>query len=88
MLSHGSMRIERYLDGLGRAAITRALGVEASAALRATTDPKHGDYQLNGILPLSKQLRQNPRAMAENVLKELVGQKNRDGAIDHAEVAG
>lgn len=88
MLSTPAMRIERYLDGLGRAAITRALGIEASAALRATSDPKHGDYQLNGILPLSKQLRQNPRALAESVLRELVGPKNRDSAIDHAEVAG
>jgi arginyl-tRNA synthetase len=78
------MRIERYLDGLGRAAITRALGVEAGAALRPTTDPKHGDYQINGILPLSKQLKQNPRVLAESVVAALAGER----AIARAEVAG
>jgi arginyl-tRNA synthetase len=77
------MRIERFLDGLGRAAIERALGIEADAALRPTSDPKHGDYQLNGLLPLSKQLKQNPRALAERVAAELKGE-----AIAKAEVAG
>jgi arginyl-tRNA synthetase len=77
------MRIERFLDGLGRAAIARALGVEADAGLRPTSDSKHGDYQINGILPLSKQLKQNPRALAEKVAAELSGE-----AIAKAEVAG
>ncbi|HEX5658181.1 MAG TPA: arginine--tRNA ligase [Polyangiales bacterium] len=81
------MRIERFLDGLGRAAIARALGFEAEAALRPTSDPKHGDYQLNGILPLSKQLKQNPRALAENVAAELTPDLT-DNAIAKAEVAG
>jgi arginyl-tRNA synthetase len=79
------MRIERFLDGLGRAAIARALGVEAEPALRPTGDPKHGDYQLNGVLPLSKQLKQNPRALAEKVAQELLGASD---AIERAEVAG
>jgi len=78
------MRIERYLDGVGRAAIERALGVVGAAALRPTSDPKHGDYQLNGVLPLAKQLKQNPRAMAESVARELAGEE----AIERAEVAG
>lgn len=78
------MRIERYLDGIGRAAISRALGIEASAALRPTSDTKHGDYQINGILPLSKQLKQNPRALAESVVRELAGEE----AIASADVAG
>jgi len=78
------MRIERHLADLGRAAIARALGVEADAALRPTSDPRHGDYQLNGVLPLSKQLKQNPRALAEKVAEAL-----REAApIEAAEVAG
>jgi arginyl-tRNA synthetase len=79
------MRIERFLDGLGRAAIARALGVEADAALRPTSDPKHGDYQINGVLPLSKQLKQNPRALAERVSQELAASSD---VIARAEVAG
>jgi arginyl-tRNA synthetase len=78
------MRIERFLDGLGRAAMTRALGMEASAALRPTSDPKHGDYQLNGVLPLAKQLKKNPRELAEQVAAELGASE----AIASAEVAG
>ncbi|MDB4972935.1 MAG: Arginyl-tRNA synthetase, partial [Myxococcaceae bacterium] len=82
------MRIERYLDGLGRTAISRALGVQSAAGVRATSDAKHGDYQINGVLPLSKSLRQNPRALAESVLKALIDPAHADAAIDHAEVAG
>jgi arginyl-tRNA synthetase len=78
------MRIERFLDTLGRAAMARALGVEASAALRPTSDPKHGDYQLNGVLPLSKQLKKNPRELAEQVAREVAQHE----AIAEAEVAG
>ena len=78
------MRIERYLDGLGREAIARALGVEASAALRPTTDPKHGDYQINGVLPLAKQLKKNPRELAQLVADQLA----QADAIESAEVAG
>ncbi len=81
------MRIERFLDGLGRAAIQRALGIEADAALRPTSDSKHGDYQINGVLPLSKQLKQNPRALAEKVAAELTGELT-GGVVAKAEVAG
>jgi arginyl-tRNA synthetase len=82
-----TMRIERFLDGLARAAIARALGIEADAALRPTSDAKHGDYQLNGVLPLSKQLKQNPRGLAEKVAAELTLELT-EGAIAKAEVAG
>ncbi|HEX6244996.1 MAG TPA: arginine--tRNA ligase, partial [Polyangiales bacterium] len=78
------MRIERFLDDLGRQAIAEALGTAAPAVLRPTTDPKHGDYQLNGILPLAKQLGQKPRDLAEAVAAKLRDHE----AIAAAEVAG
>jgi len=78
------MRIERSLEELGRAAIARALGVEASAALKPTSDPKHGDYQINGVLPLAKQLKKNPRELAEAVAALLQGAE----PVASAEVAG
>ena len=78
------MRIERWLEEVGRGAIGRALGAEAGAALRPTTDARHGDYQINGVLPLAKQLKQNPRALAEQVAKELASNE----AIASVEVAG
>jgi arginyl-tRNA synthetase len=78
------MRIERFLDDVGRQAIQAALGLDAPAALRPTTDPKHGDYQLNGLLPLAKQLGKKPRELAEAVAAKL----REHEAIAAAEVAG
>ncbi len=78
------MRIERFLEGLGRAAIQKALGSDAPAALRPTSDPKHGDYQVNGVLPLAKQLKKNPRELAEAVAASL----RDEASIASAEVAG
>ncbi|MET0341809.1 MAG: arginine--tRNA ligase [Polyangiales bacterium] len=78
------MRIDQLLEGLGRAALQRALGLEAPALVRPTTDPRHGDYQLNGVLPLAKQLKQNPRELAQKVATALVD----EAPIAAAEVAG
>jgi arginyl-tRNA synthetase len=78
------MRIERFLEQLGTSAIAGALGVDAPAVLRPTTDPKHGDYQFNGVLPLAKRLSKNPRELAQALAEKLRG----DAAIASAEVAG
>jgi arginyl-tRNA synthetase len=78
------MRIERVLDQLGREAIHKALELEAPAVLRPTTDARHGDYQLNGVLPLAKKLGKNPRELAEQVAALL----REQAAIEKAEVAG
>jgi arginyl-tRNA synthetase len=78
------MRIESFLDVLGASAIEAALGLTAAAVLRPTSDPKHGDYQINGILPLAKKLGKNPRELASAVAENL----RTHEAIDAAEVAG
>jgi arginyl-tRNA synthetase len=78
------MRIERFLEELGRAAMAESLGADAPAALRPTSDAQHGDYQLNGLLPLAKQLKKNPRELAQVVAEKLRGH----AAIASAEVAG
>jgi len=36
-----------------------------------TTDPKHGDFQANGVLPYAKRTKQNPRALAEKLVAAL-----------------
>ncbi len=36
-----------------------------------TADPRHGDFQANGVLPYAKRTKQNPRALAEQVVKAL-----------------
>jgi arginyl-tRNA synthetase len=78
------MRLERFLDELGSAALRDALGADAPAVVRATTDSKHGDFQLNGVLPLAKQLKKAPRELATPVAAAL----GKSEAISKAEVAG
>ncbi len=36
-----------------------------------TADPRHGDFQANGVLPYAKRTQQNPRALAEKVVSAL-----------------
>ncbi len=78
------MRIETFLDSLATSAIRDVLGADAPAIVRATQDPRHGDYQVNGVLPLAKQLKKNPRELATPVAAKLAEHE----AIRAAEVAG
>lgn len=78
------MRIERYLDEVASSAIERALGARSPALLRPTSDPKNGDYQVNGLMALAKQQKKSPRELAEPVAVLL----REHEAIEKAEVAG
>jgi arginyl-tRNA synthetase len=78
------MRIERLLEAVAKNALHAALGVDADPVLRATSDAKHGDYQVNGVLPLAKREKKNPRELAELVAKEL----EKDSAFERVDVAG
>jgi len=54
------------------AAMTQVTGRQDCAAIvRPTTDPKFGDYQANGVMALAKQLKTNPRKLAEEVVAQL-----------------
>ncbi len=66
------MNILQHLEEKATKTICSTLGVEdAYGDVRAASDEKFGDYQINGVLPLAKQLRQNPRKMAERVAEKL-----------------
>ncbi len=80
------MRLETELDLLATKTLTEALGLDepASAMLRPTQDPKHGDYQVNGLMPLAKKLGKSPRELAEKVVGALAAHE----AIASAEIAG
>jgi len=41
------------------------------ALVKPATDPKFGDYQVNGVMAAAKQLRTNPRQLAEKVVQSL-----------------
>jgi arginyl-tRNA synthetase len=54
------------------AAMAAAGGVGGCAAIvRPAADPKFGDYQVNGVMPLAKKLKTNPPKLAEEVAKKL-----------------
>jgi arginyl-tRNA synthetase len=67
------------------AAMGAVAGVEDCAAIvRPAVDPKFGDYQVNGVMPLAKKLKTNPRKLAEEVVKKL----DLSDMCEPAEVAG
>lgn len=78
------MRVASYLEAAAQAAIEAALGEVTPAVLRPAKDSKHGDYQVNGVMPLAKRLKRNPRELAQPVAERLA----EDAAIASAEVAG
>ena len=44
---------------------------DCAAIVKLSTDPKFGDYQANGVMALAKQIKTNPRKLAEEVVKNL-----------------
>jgi arginyl-tRNA synthetase len=80
------MLLERYLEAIGAEAIQQALDLDEPrpALVRPTTDPKFGDFQLNGAMKLGKELGRSPRELAQPIAEALA----RVEAIEKAEVAG
>ncbi|MCC5023575.1 MAG: arginine--tRNA ligase [Candidatus Synoicihabitans palmerolidicus] len=57
--------------GLNDAAQALGLDTAPFAPEVHTADPRHGDFQANGVLPYAKRTKQNPRALAEKVIAAL-----------------
>ena len=53
------------------AAMKEVSGVDSPAIVMPAKDPKFGDYQANGVMALAKQLRTNPRELAQKVVDKL-----------------
>jgi arginyl-tRNA synthetase len=77
------MLLAPHLEELAAAAIEQAHGVRTPALVRPA-DPVHGDYQVNGVMALAKQLGRNPRELAQPVADALA----RLPEVASAEVAG
>jgi arginyl-tRNA synthetase len=59
------------LEQAFRTGIAAATGADASAIdpqVKASADPKHGDFQCNAALALAKATRSNPRELAQRIL--------------------
>ncbi len=65
-------------------AIQKAIGQNIPAIVTAATDAKFGDYQSNNALALAKQLKANPRQLAENIIANL----EIDDICQKPEIAG
>lgn len=78
------MRIEQSLESIASEAVQRATQEASPAHLRPTTDPEHGDYQVNAAMALAKRLKKNPRDIAKAIADEL----SHHDAFMSAEVAG
>jgi len=57
---------------------------DSPAIVRPSTDPKFGDYQANGVMALAKELKTDPRKLAEKVVKNL----DVDDICEPPEIAG
>ena len=64
-------RLLTTLEDMARRAIKDALDLEADPDVRESTNARFGDYQVNGVLPLAKVARANPRQLAEQVVAAL-----------------
>ena len=66
-------------------AIEKATGLKnVPAIVTVATDPKFGDYQSNNALALAKQLKANPRQLAEKIIENL----QIDDICEKPEIAG
>jgi arginyl-tRNA synthetase len=65
------MRVQAHLEDVVTAIIAEVHQVEQAALVRPTQDARHGDYQINGAMPLAKVLKKPPRAIAEPIVEKL-----------------
>ncbi len=78
------VRMVETLTGIATKAIEDGAGLNAPPIVKETNDPKFGDYQINGVLPLAKSLKKNPREIASSVVAKI----EADGMFDAPEIAG
>ena len=64
--------IKKFLNLQVSRAIESSTGLsEANANVITTSKIEFGDYQANGIMPIAKHLKTNPRELADQIIKEL-----------------
>lgn len=82
-----SFDLARQLDAQLQAAARELGWAENFTPDVRTADPRFGDFQANGVLPYAKQLKQNPRALAQALADAFVRREATAGAIN-VSVAG
>ena len=79
----------RELDALLRKVAPKVAGFEADfdPELRPS-DPRHADFQANGVLAVAKKAKANPRALAVALVDAVKATGELDEKLFHVEVAG
>ncbi len=79
----------RELDALLRKVAPQVAGLDShfDPELRPS-DPRHADFQANGVLAAAKRVKQNPRALATSLLEVVRASGELDESLIVAEVAG
>lgn len=78
------MQIQSLLVARFSTALKNMNADNAPVPVSKSTKPGFGDYQFNGAMALAKQLKQNPRQIAESIIEHV----DLDGIADKLEVAG
>src|SRR5690606_24071770 len=79
------LTIKETLEKIVTQALTKVSGVtDAKGQVIYATRPEFGDYQANGVMAVARQLRQNPRELAQKVIAEI----NAGDLLARTEVAG
>ena len=79
------LTIKETLEKIVTQALIKVSGVtDAKGQVIYATRPEFGDYQANGVMAVARQLRQNPRELAQKVIAEI----DAGELLSRAEVAG
>jgi len=77
-------RLSAYAEAAMREAFGLDADAEPNADVRPASNPRFGDYQINGVLPYAKTLKSNPRQLAQKVVAVL----DTHGVCLEPEIAG
>ncbi len=84
-MSSQPLEIKKHLADLLQSALASvAPGTEADIVIERPRDPSHGDFASNLAMQLARELKENPRQIAERLVHELP----RSAWVLKAEVAG
>jgi arginyl-tRNA synthetase len=78
------MKLKSHINHVIQEAFTKAGIAQTPMSVSEATKPEFGDYQFNGAMALSKELKRNPREIATMILEHL----DFSGVLEKAEIAG
>ncbi|MFA6561278.1 MAG: arginine--tRNA ligase [Verrucomicrobiia bacterium] len=63
--------VQQLLERLATGVIRQTIGADGAANVRPCGNPRFGDYQINGLLPIAKARGEDPRPLADKVAASL-----------------